>query len=403
MAANFSAFLGSTGHEGFSTSVDPTTLGTPRSLAIHAFCPQAITLGQKLAHDIGGDLFAPARLVNAYESLVRTATIRTFSRLPDHMAACFHYYAAHVFIGATGIAVRAIAPHLRGKTTDPAVVVCEIHGESVISLLSGHVGGANALARYIAELTGGRAVITTATDSEGLPALDIMADVALCRVGDPQALKLVTSVLLAGSKPALIDPLSILDISDADRARLFEECDSPPPSLHGEMAPAVVVGFREVSATPGRLRLYARRLHVGLGYRKGVAVDELEAALLELLHVEGLAKESVASVATADLKMEDPALRELARRLDATVHYYSSKMLEQIPVPNPSAKAAALFGSGPLGVSEGSALLSAGSGSQLLVPKQVLGNVTIAVALPLPAMPQILGNMALEELNDIND
>lgn len=377
----------------------------PAPIAFHAFSPQAITLGLKLAREMDGDLFAPSRLVSTHEEQPENSAdqsrLRSFSRLPEHMAACFQQYAAHVFIGATAIAVRAIAPLLRGKTVDPAVVVCEIHGKSVISLLSGHVGGANALARNIAERTGGQAVITTATDSEGLPAIDVMANMAHCRVGDPQAMKLVTAVLLSGKKPALIDPLHTLDISDDDRLRLFEECDSPPLSLHGEMAPAVVVGFRQVAPAPGRLRLYTRRLHVGLGYRKGVSVDELEQALLTLLDEEGLAKEAVASVSSAELKAEDTALRELGRRLDATVHYYSAKMLEKIPVPHPSAKAAEVLGCGPLSVSEGSALLSAGTGSQLLVPKQIMDTVTLAIALPLPALPHMASNVEIDDNAEI--
>ena len=235
----------------------------------------------RLARDMEGDLFAPDRLLRTTEEgggacsasgpvhgdaegltfgeiAAREGTagilpgqrvgspvwpVRSFSSLSEMMEEQFHAYPAHVFIGATGIAVRAVAPYLRGKTVDPAVVVCEIHGRFVISLLSGHVGGANALTRNLAARTGGTAVITTATDSEGLPALDVLADIAHCHVADPENLKLVTAAILAGRRPLLVDPRHFLSLSAEERASLFlerETLDTSPDAM--SPAPQVVVG-----------------------------------------------------------------------------------------------------------------------------------------------------------------
>lgn len=361
----------------------------PRSIAFHAFSPQGMALGRTLAAAMEGTLFIPERLLRDASGGV--SGIRPFSSLDELMADQFHHYAAHVFIGAAGIAVRAIAPHLRGKTVDPAVVVCENHGRYVISLLSGHVGGANALARNLAERTGGQAVITTATDSEGLPALDLLADIAHCRVADPDALKRAAAALLAGRKPVLDDPDRLLDLSDEDRSRLFQPCPPPggqPESVASAAVPAVIVGVKAVRPAPERLRLFARRLHVGLGYRKGTPPEALVDAVRRALAEAGLAEEALAALASATLKADDPAIHEAARRLDAPVRFFSPAELERVPVPHPSPKAAEVLGCGPLSVSEGAALLSAGvrpdagSGPRLVVPKRTDNGITVAIALP---------------------
>lgn len=359
-------------------------MGEPRSTAFHAFSPRGLDLGLDLARALEGDLYVPRRLLDERKESVpafgdASVPVHGFETVGGLMDSVFRRYAAHVFIGAAGIAVRAIAPHLRGKTVDPAVVVCEIHGRFVISLLSGHAGGANALARDLAERTGGAAVITTATDSEGLPALDVLADAAGCRVSEPATLKLVTAAMLAGRRPLLRDPGHILDLSDDERSRLFRETDDLPRS--GDPAtPAVTVGVRAVPPAPDLLRLFARRLHVGLGYRKNTPAAVLLDAVRSVLAEAGLAGEAVAALATADLKAADPAIREAARILKAPVRFFSAVDLAGTPVPHPSAKAREVLGTGPLSVSEGSALLSAGGG-RLIIPKNVRAGVTVAVAM----------------------
>ncbi len=370
------------------------------AIAFYAFCPQGLALGRKLAAAMEGELYAPQRLLDtglhlpdagltesylAREGLagLNSENVRAFVSLADVMAERFHKAAAHVFIGAAGIAVRAIAPHLRGKTVDPAVVVCEIHGRFVISLLSGHVGGANALARNLAERTGGQAIITTATDSEGLPALDILADVAHCHVADPTALKLVSAAILAGRAPVLVDPEGLLDLSAQDRALFVQAAALPPTGKE----PAISVGVRAVPPAPGLLRLYARRLHVGVGYRRGVSAADLLAAIRRTLEDEGLAEGALAALATADIKRDDPAVRDVARALDIPLRFFAAPALAGVPVPHPSPKAAEVLGAGPLSVAEGAALLSAGgspsgAGPRLVAPKRAESSITVAIARP---------------------
>ena len=105
---------------------------------------------------------------------------------------------ALIFVGAVGIAVRAIAPHCRSKAADPAVVVVDEGGNFAVPLLSGHLGGANALARALAKACGAVPVITTATDVNGLFAVDLWAKAQNCAVLEPERIKRVSGALLAG-------------------------------------------------------------------------------------------------------------------------------------------------------------------------------------------------------------
>ena len=105
---------------------------------------------------------------------------------------------ALIFVGAAGIAVRAIAPHCKSKTTDPAVVVVDECGRFAVPILSGHLGGANDLARAIAAVCGAVPVITTATDAHGIFAVDEWAKHQNCMVLEPERIKLISGKLLAG-------------------------------------------------------------------------------------------------------------------------------------------------------------------------------------------------------------
>ena len=119
-----------------------------------------------------------------------------FERLGDALQAHFHCYDGHVFIMATGIVIRSVAHLLQHKTKDPAVVVVDECGQHAISLLSGHLGGANALARRIGEGMGARPVITTATDLQKVPAIDLIAQERGLIVETPGSIRHVSMALL---------------------------------------------------------------------------------------------------------------------------------------------------------------------------------------------------------------
>jgi len=130
-------------------------------------------------------------------------------------------YGAHIFIMATGIVVRKIATLLKDKTIDPAVVVCDEKGNFAISLLSGHIGGANRLAEKVAEIIKGEAVITTATDIQGLTAFDEIATIKGWKIKNPENIKFLNTMLLEAKKIAVILPEEIYCKYYANRKNIF--------------------------------------------------------------------------------------------------------------------------------------------------------------------------------------
>jgi len=170
-----------------------------KKTAIYALTPGGARLGRALAHKLMGDLFLPGRLAKAHGAIA-------FDGLLERVAKDFFSYPRHVFITAAGIAVRAIAPHLKGKDQDPAVIVLDQEGEYVVSLVSGHLGGANELARKVAQLTGGSAVITTATDTAGVPAIDVLAKERNLSIANLKVVKSLNMAMLEGKPVQVFDP-----------------------------------------------------------------------------------------------------------------------------------------------------------------------------------------------------
>ncbi len=290
-------------------------------------------------------------------------------------------FAGHIFIMATGIVVRRIAPLLRHKTSDPAVVVCDEKGEFAISLLSGHIGGANRLARKTAGIFGGRAVITTATDVQGLVAVDELAACLGLEILNPGVIKEINSLLLARKKLLLAGARAWCELlAGFFPGRVVVENDFVPETRAGGVAGVVTVDMAEDSGEYGDLpvlRLRAPRLVLGIGCRRGSTEEEIREAVSCVLEKHGLERLSLARIASVDLKADEPGLLEFARRWKLPLLFYRAAELEKVRVPSPSARVEKHIGTPS--VSEAAALL-AGGGRFLLVAKNKFPRVTVAVA-----------------------
>ncbi|MBE9581682.1 MAG: cobalamin biosynthesis protein CbiG, partial [Proteobacteria bacterium] len=186
-----------------------------KKTAIYALTHQGASLGKTLTEKIEGDLFLPSRIADAYGGI-------PFNHLMEAVAENFFQYPRQIFIAATGIVVRSIAPHLRSKDSDPAVVVLDQKGRYVISLLSGHLGGANALATEVAQLTGGKAVITTATETEGVPSIDLLAKERNLFIANFGAVKRINMAVLEGKPVQIFDQEDRLGLKNMDMPGLVE-------------------------------------------------------------------------------------------------------------------------------------------------------------------------------------
>jgi cobalt-precorrin 5A hydrolase/precorrin-3B C17-methyltransferase len=272
-----------------------------------------------------------------------------------------------VFIMAAGIVVRAIAPLLADKRVDPAVVVLDELGTHVVSLLSGHVGGANVLAGEIARILGGSAVITTATDVSGLPGLDLWAQEEELAIEDWKRLPKTAAKLVDQKRLRLFSDIP-LELPEA-----FLPTDDP---AHAD----VVVTNKEGQAQDLRrdaLVLRPKNLVAGIGCNRGTSADEIENAVRETLAAHKLSFLSVRAVATIDKKGSEPGLGGFVKRTGLPLITFPAHQLNL--VPGVTLSPAAWRATGARGVAEPAAILGAGGGG-LIVQKQRMGNVTIAIA-----------------------
>ena len=352
-----------------------------QQIAIYAVTHKGVELARTLAAWCPATLYMPERMLNSVEA---SSHIKGFSSLTACVAETFHTTDAHLFITATGIAVRAIAPHLRGKDIDPAVVVMDQAGRHVISLLSGHLGGANALAQRLAEYIGGTAVITTATDTEQLPSIDLLAQAAGCAIHSIQAIKHINGALLAGEQVLLDDPADILGIKQQAYVSHFTLAEDAP-FADADM-PSVVVSWRmgaSLEMHERTLLLHPKVLCAGIGSKRGVDAATVLALLRTTCAAENIAVESIRALASVDAKADEQGIIDAAAELGVPLVTFPADQLDAIAVPNPSDKPKTAVGT--KSVAEAAALCCTqqhGNG-QLLVEKRKGNGVTLAVALEI--------------------
>ena len=253
---------------------------------------------------------------------------------------------ALIFVGAVGIAVRAIAPHCRSKAADPAVVVVDEGGNFAVPLLSGHLGGANALARALAKACGAVPVITTATDANGVFAVDEWARHQNCAVLEPERIKKVSGALLAGRTVRFA---SDWPIAGSPPAGLAE--DAAAPELALTLCPA-----------GDALHLVPRIGVLGVGCRRGTSADTLAEAFAAFCAQAGFAPQCIAAAASIDLKQNEAGLLAFCQSRGWPVEFFTAEQLRQAPgsftpsafvqsvtgVDNVCERAAVLAAGGPL-------------------------------------------------------
>ncbi|MHB8464583.1 MAG: precorrin-3B C(17)-methyltransferase [Acidimicrobiales bacterium] len=273
-----------------------------------------------------------------------------------------------VVFAATGVAVRVVGPLLGDKDHDPAVVCVDEGGRWVVALCGGHSGGANDLANHVAALLGAEAVVTTATDSTGLPALDTIHG---CHaVGDIAG---VTTALLDGS-PVWIDNRANWPLPAPLEARLGS-VGADGPDID---APGIVVTDESVAPHTSLVVIHPPSLIVGVGASTGAPAADLRQLVDGALGDAGLSALSVASIATLDRKRAEPAIVALADAWQVPIVDAPAEVLASVAVPTPSDVVRNAVGTPS--VAEAAALTVGGPGAELLVPKRASATATVAVA-----------------------
>ena len=261
-------------------------------LAFIAFTERGAALAERLSAALGGSVSRPGETCS----------------LTDWTKEHFPRREALLFIGAAGIAVRAVAPHVRSKAEDPAVLCLDEYGRHVIPLLSGHLGGANALARRIAALTGGEAVITTATDLNGVFAVDLWAKRQGLQVQNPERIKDISAKLLRGEEIMISCPYPIRGL--------------PPEHVSLSQIGDAVVSWR-VQPQEGLL-LVPRSLSIGIGCRRGTSAEALEEAFSRFCAERGVFPNAIRNAASIDLKRDEVGLLAFCRGRGWEPAFYSA-------------------------------------------------------------------------------
>ncbi|WP_415718642.1 cobalt-precorrin 5A hydrolase [Maridesulfovibrio sp.] len=334
-------------------------------IATYALTQKGAETARKIAKLLQADCYALQRY--AVKSDI------PFDSLKDIVADKFSRYESHVFVAASGIVVRLIAPYLKSKDIDPAVVVVDQNGEFAISLVSGHLGGANELARLLGDKIGAVPVITTATDCSGVPSIDLMARDQGLVIGAIGAIKHINSAMLDGEKVSVYDPDGYLNLTGLNEYFVVVDSVAKLP----EFRCGIVVDW-QVHDLPERvLTLYPRCLSLGVGCRRGASADEILKLVRSVVVENGLAMDSIFSVGSIDAKKDEAGLLEAAAILGLEPKFFSADELDEIEVANPSDMV--MKHMGVAGVCEAAAMKLAGA-TQILVPKTKSTRVTAAIA-----------------------
>ena len=326
-------------------------------IAIVLFTEDGLPLAKSLQSTLGGGH------IHGFAKRVTGADI-TFANATSHLRALFQDNIAIIGICASGILVRALAPLLNDKRTEPPVIAVAEDGSVAVPLLGGH-HGANAFAKKIAKATGGIAAITTAGDLRLGVAFDDTPPG--WRVENPELVKPVTAALLAGEDVALD----------------CEACDAH--WLHGIRFDAngkwrVLITNRSGATNAHTLVIHPPVLALGVGCERGIDPEELDTLAISTLDEAGLALDSVACIASIDLKADERAVQTLAARLGVPVRFFSATELEA-EAPRLKTPSELVFREvGCHGVAEGAALAAVSNHGELVVPKVRSKRATCAIA-----------------------
>jgi len=325
--------------------------------AVFAFTERGKATARRVATQLSGDiaLYAPARLAGEGFDAYAGA-------LPEFVGTVFDRDAL-IFVGATGITVRAVAPHVASKKSDPAVIGMDEAARFVIPLLSGHIGGANALARRLAEALDATPVITTATDVNGRFSVDAWATAHNMAITSMALAKRVSAEILTRDIPLYTDGTRPEALASG-----LVWGDS------GDLG--VCVSVHDIKPFRDTLLLAPRALRLGIGCRRGTAAQAIGAAVRKVLSENSLRIEAVAGAASIDVKADEAGLLECCRNHGWLVVFDSAAQRNAVEGSFSKSE----FVKNTVGVDNVCERAAAAAGGRIIVQKTAMNGVTVAVA-----------------------
>jgi len=410
-----------------------------KKTAIWVITPNGIEQGIKLQFGLTQtnnfvkiDLFISESIAYSYPVPEQA---KIFSKLSDTLQDNFNKYSSHICIFATGIAVRLIAPVLNSKLNDPSVVVLDDRAFYAVSLVSGHIGGANDLALSVANITGAKPVITTATDVNELISIDTIAKKNNLIIENPEMIKKVNMAFLKNNKIQISDSFNLVNpyipddfkldknqenkkkyqnnvkvsctdkdtkisdnvkvfcadknikISDnvkvfcadknikiSDNVKVF--CTNKNIKISDNVK--VFCTDKDITIPDNTLVLRPLSLTVGMGCNRNTSFKELFDFLVSCFKENKLCLKSISTIATTSVKKDEKGLLELADKLNISIIFYEKQELNSVKnIQNPSEMVQKHLG--VKSVCEAAAILASQS-KNLIIPKIIKKNATIAVA-----------------------
>jgi cobalt-precorrin 5A hydrolase len=356
----------------------------PKGIAIIALTKKGVETAAKISAaleklEIKNSLFSPEQCVQGWATPLDM-------RLGEFVKEIFGKVDAIIGVMAAGIIVRAIAPCLKSKLTDPAVVCVDVSGRFAISLLSGHYGGANELTRIIARETGAIPVVTTASDVLGKISVDEVARLLNFKIQNPESLVAVNSALVNGKRVVLIlvgdvqIPETMISCYEVTRANTAKQATA----LLKDFDAGAIITEEPVATEklpkPATI-LTPKKIAVGVGARKNASENQIIAAVESALARVNLPVERVDRFATVDIKKGSVSMVSAAKKLGLPIEFVSVEALRSVKHEGLSPDSKLVkekIGVG--GVCERAALITAGKNANLILKKMKMNGVTVAVA-----------------------
>ena len=333
------------------------------NIAVIAVSPQGITIAEQLKAEWQEQL--------TIFSTHQHSSVESIRNIKEHVDAHFGDYSAWVFIGAMGICIRTIAEHVQHKYHDPAVISIDSIGRFVVSVLSGHVGGANELTEHIASLLGAQAVVSTQTDNTGLWALDLFSrKYGWAQVNNMGGLNKPIALYTNGKPTALLlevrDKFTLeLERTHAEHVDIYYKREDLDESKYELI---LVVSPRVYETSKPCIQYIPKSLALGLGCRYQCAPKDIPEYICNEIRRLGYYPEAIKRIGTIDLKKDEPLLKEMLQLLNIEeADIYTSEDLAPVEIKNPSDYVFKV--TGVYGVAESASRLSARMGS-IVIEKQ---------------------------------
>jgi len=324
-------------------------------LAIITITPKARKLAEKIMDDVAED---PTVIkVDLFEKNVK----KTLKKV-------FNSYDCIIGIMATGIMVRNICGLIKNKTEDPAVLVVDENGEHVISLLSGHLGGGNDFTLKMADIISAEPIITTSTDLNSKFGVDSLARKYFLNVDDPSKIKKINTALINNENVKItVSPEFKFILTDIEVKDSYKEISSSSDGIR-------------VSCNHINMILKPKKIVAGVGSRKNVSKISIMEAVKSAMDTLHLPIKRLNSIATAEMKKDESGIIDLASELGISLEIIQKNVLKEFKHPDCSKSDFVMAKFGVPGVCEPSALIAAGTNSQLIYKKTAFNGVTVAVA-----------------------